>query len=191
MTERKTDKRAAVRVAGKGYEARQAEMDAKYKQDYLAWVSSLSVEERDAAARRGLLEPDAKRCESSGREILDTDGSLYAPTPIESVAEKTEGEGGPSVAEQAGAIVRMALANFFYPSPGRSLQYEVDVVGIALGVPGLVGCTAIGRKHGVTKQAVSKAARKFCRELDLPPSHYMRSEENRETHRMVNKRRTA
>jgi hypothetical protein len=86
-------------------------------------------------------------------------------------------------------VVRMALAQILNPSKRSSAALEAAVVALAIGYPGMGGCTEVGRAHGVSRQAVSKRAVEFCEATGLPPSCYMKTAGARVRYRASNVRR--
>lgn len=175
-------------VMGDGAYARQQSLrDSRYERDYKTWLDKLSPKERAKAKSLGVGEPLVDR-KAVGRGFDGVEFDRIGDTS-ESLGDAMAEQETDQVKLEAMRLVRIVLADIFNPAPGRTVEYEVDILGIALGVPGLVSVTAIAAKHGYTKAAISKAAVKFCSENELPPSIYMRSEANREIHRQANRRR--
>lgn len=188
MTERMGNEKRAVIYDE--YGRKQGAMDESYRAEYRKWYAGLTPEQRVELKDRGLDKPSVDRkAVGRGLEGVDLDrlGALDVLEGFEPVVESSRSD---DVMHEALRIVRVALADIFNPAVGRTVEYEVDIVGISLGMPGLDSMTAVGKKHGVTKAAISKAAHKFCDDLGLPASSYMRSEANREVHRKTNRRRS-
>ena len=70
-------------------------------------------------------------------------------------------------------------------------QLEAEIIALATGI--ILGddmnVTRIGRKHGLTKQAISKRVVRFCEDNGLPPSIFMRPERDRQTYALSNQPR--
>lgn len=187
MTEKEGMENGAVSGDG-DYERAQSVRDREYEAEYAKWINGLTPCERARVKSMRLDHAEIDR-KAVGRG--------YDGVEFDRVADQSEGladlmseEETDALKLEAMRLVRIVLANIFNPSPGRTVGYEVDVIGIAIGVPGLGSVTAVAAKHGFTKQAISKAAVKFCNDNGLPPSIYMRSEANREVHRVANRRRS-
>lgn len=186
MTEGNSIKKRGV-TRDSSYDRKQIVRDREYRDGYREWLDSLSPEERAKAKDLGVAEAAIDR-KAVGRgfngveldRIGDRSEGLAASMPEVEYDE---------VKQEAMRLVRVVLANIFNPAAGRTVAYEVDIIGIALGVPGMGSVTAVAAKHGFTKAAISKAAVKFTDDNGLPPSVYMRSEANREVHRQANRRR--
>lgn len=73
----------------------------------------------------------------------------------------------------------------------RNPQLEAEIMALGAGI--LIGddqsVTAVARKHGITKSAVSKRVVAFCDDNGLPPSAFMKSKRARETYALTNKPR--
>lgn len=161
--------------------------DNGYASAYREWVSSMTPTERARAIDLGVHQPMPNRLSNGeGREIEHLDHfALRLAAPGEEPVEASESP----VREEALRLLRAVLANIFAPARGRTMALEAHILGLAIGWPGLDSISAVAKIHGVGRAAVSKAAVQFCRENNLPPSRYMRSEATRETHRLSNRRR--
>lgn len=75
----------------------------------------------------------------------------------------------------------------------RNPQLEAEVMALGLGIilDDKDTMSAIARKHGLTKQALSQRVIKFCDTNKLPPSQYMLSKKNRATYALTNQPRIA
>jgi len=186
MTIRKTGNDLERHGCHDAYTDRQREMDAAYVAEYRKFVAGLSPLERRKLEEQGIDRADTSRATHSP----DSAGLLerMEASPQSMADEEEKNKGGGTTGEEVARVLRMALSNVFHPGPGRTREYELDVLGIAIGVIGLGSVQAVANRHGVGRQAISKAAVKFCREGGLPPSIYMKSEANREKHRSANKR---
>lgn len=177
-----SDKNAWRHTVIDGYGAKQAERDADYRASYEAWVAGMSAAERVRMRDMGLASPEldrtARGCELDADRCEDQAGQAADVDMPEDPAR-----------EEALRLLRMCLSEVVYPRPGQTVAYRVAVVAIVIGMPGLGSVSAVATQHGVTRQAVSKAARRLAKELGVGPSCYMRSEANAEVHRQANRRR--
>lgn len=75
----------------------------------------------------------------------------------------------------------------------KTPQLEAEIMALGAGI--LLGksqsITAVARKHGITKSAVSKRVVAFCDRNGLPPSPFMKSKRARAVYALTNKPRTA
>ena len=170
-------------------EKRQAEKDAEYIDEYKKWFAALDAATKETMKTQGLHQPDAKRGVSKGsfdNELLD---NQKAPTLGAFEELEIIPEGVDEKAEQiAMRACRVALSNICNPRPGNSVEYEAAIIALSIGVMGMVSISHQAAEHGVSRQAVSKRCRIYCDESGIRPSVYMRSEANREIHRLANVR---
>lgn len=89
--------------------------------------------------------------------------------------------------QNAQAIAVMILARIIDAGDPRK---EADIMALACGLLLREGTTMtdLARKYGVTKADISKSAVEFCEKMNLPPSHVMLSEADREKYKMANRR---
>lgn len=168
-------------------ERQQARKNAEYASVYRQWIASVDDQTKRKAKEMGVLEPDTSYLVSKGGsddEILER-----MPAPEAMVEYDEMPAPGMVLTQNPMEVVRMALCDILNPRPGSSIEYEAQIVGLAIGALGMGGISHVAKLHGVCRQAVSKRVIKFCRENDLPPSVYMRSEANREVHRLSNVRK--
>lgn len=78
--------------------------------------------------------------------------------------------------------VRTLLSMIMQSSDAR-LTTHVLAISTGIHVPGIESEMQLAEMYGITRQAVSKRATETCRELGLPPSRYMRSEDAQEAYR--------
>ena len=76
-------------------------------------------------------------------------------------------------------------------SADPQLEAEIMALGTGVLLENHATITRLAKKHGLTKQAVSKRVVRFCIENDIPPSSFMRPERDRETYRLTNQPRIA
>jgi hypothetical protein len=74
-------------------------------------------------------------------------------------------------------------------SSDPQLEAEIMALGAGLILNHGDNVTRIAKKHGLTKQAISKRVIKFCDDNDLPPSIFMRTKKDRETYAKTNRPR--
>lgn len=73
-------------------------------------------------------------------------------------------------------VLRVALANVISPPPRSSALLEAEIVGLAIGFPGLGSMSKVAKRHGIGRAAVSRRAKAMQERFGLPPSGYMKSE---------------
>lgn len=86
-------------------------------------------------------------------------------------------------------VIRIVFATIISPPKNSNSRLEAELLGLVVGFPGLGTMEAIGRRHGLTKAAISDRALKRREQLKLPPSCYMRSEAARKVYKATNGRR--
>lgn len=162
-------------------------MDREHDRNFKEWLSSLSPVDRDRLRSQGITSGDVGRVvhKREGDELAIELSSVPVAYAVES--EKESG-GAPSI-ELVLSALRMALSNIINPRPGLTSSHEADIVGLAIGMPGLGGMSEVGKCHGVSRQAVSKKVIQYAKESGLPPSIYMRSEDARDACRLNNTRK--
>jgi hypothetical protein len=71
-------------------------------------------------------------------------------------------------------------------------RMEADVIAMATGSFLRQGVTMrdLAKKYGVTVAALSKRVVQTAKDLELPPSHFMRSEKDRGTYALTNRSKT-
>ena len=74
-------------------------------------------------------------------------------------------------------------------SKNPQLEAEIMALGVGVILEDHLTMTELGRRHGVTKAAISARVVRFVEENDLPPSSYMRSEAAREKYAATNRPR--
>lgn len=95
--------------------------------------------------------------------------------------------GKQSASQEAQAVAVTILARIIDSEDPRK---EADVMALSCGLLLREGATItdVARKHGVSKQDISKSVVAFCEKIGLPPSHVMLPEAARERYAMANKR---
>jgi hypothetical protein len=167
------------------YAKKQAKRDAEYEREYQAWVDSMTIDERREAEKLGLLKPCLQRHgngsasgDSADRPLMriGDDPALMAPaTDDEESAEEMP-------IHDVADVLRHFVADLIAEGNTR---LTVECLAVALGLCAYNGesMTAIAKRHGVTRAAVSKRCVDITERLNLPPSRAMRSETARKTYR--------
>ena len=164
------------------YARKQPLKDAAYARDYQAWLDTLTPEERWRVAELGLAAPLLPKDGGGG---LDEDA---ADSPLASVAAAPIPEPTPPAApdplletEDVWGILRRLLGELLAERNARlSLECMALVSGLSF-----VGdsMSALARRHGVTRAAVSKRCVELTERLNLLPSRAMRSLTARDAYR--------
>ena len=157
------------------YSKAQAARDAKYEQDYRAWIDSMSDEDRRTVEQAGLGEPMLARHGNGSPERDLADSPLASHTPDIAALVDDEQEDTPECLRDATEILRHLVADLV--SEGN-MRLTVECLALALGLSAYNGdsMTEIAERHGVTRAAVSKRCVDITERLNLPPSRAMRSE---------------
>jgi len=134
--------------------------------------------DRRLAEERAAVEPD--RGEDAEIERLLREAGL------ERYLEKHQRECREGVLLE---VLRVALANVVSPPPRSSALLEAEIVGLAIGFPGLGGMGAVAKRHGIGTAAVSRRAKAIQERFGLPPSIYMKSDAASENYRKSNRRK--
>ena len=195
------------------YSHRQRERDAQYRREYAAWMATLSEEERLQLKAKGLDAPflpgassgrsDAAsssraRCEAGeiegddGDEDEDhTDDACHgaeeaAAFPGQETQEPASSEPEPAPTQPADHRILLRLLRRLVGELAMQDHVRLSLECLAL-VTGLsydgFSMTAIARRHGVTRAAVSKRCVELTQALGLPPSRAMRSPKARTRYR--------
>jgi hypothetical protein len=161
------------------YRPRQDQRDAKYRRDYLAWVAGMSPQEYADAKARGLLQP---LLEDHGfgsnfaeRDLAETSlasEDSHLLDRIEPACDQPGYQAQHMDAELLWDIIRRLVGHLMQQDNAR---LALDCLALASGVAFLGdSMTAVGRKHGLSRAAVSKRCIELLREINLPPSRAMR-----------------
>ena len=164
-----------------------------YVSEYQRWVDSLSPQEREELKRLGVDQPDVPSDYGNGRDRDLADSPLASETPdmAENIDDSASTSGQVVSTEMgtAGNADEMRgdiLASFcarLRSCANPTLVF--DAICYATGVYSLEGASAteLAARHGVTKQAFSKVAVRWCETYGLRPSRSMKSEKARESYR--------
>lgn len=165
------------------YAKKQAKKDAQYEREYEAWVKSMSLEERREAEKLGLLKPCLQRHGNGAADHDMAESSRASHTPdIAALVDHESDQSDSLYARDAIEVLRVFVADLI--STGNT-RLTVECLAVALGLSAYNGdsMTAIAKRHGVTRAAVSKRCVDITTQLNLPPSRAMRSEKARKTYR--------
>ena len=194
-------------MSSDAYAARERERDKAYAEawdspEVQSWIASLSHEDRQEMASRGLLAP---LCETgvSGANLglLDDAASqafvgpdVYDEEEVAISSSQTASNGGGAVSDdrldprEARGDILASFCARLRSSPRPALVF--DAICYATGVLALEGASAteLAAQHGVTKQAFSKIAVEWCETFGLPPARAMKSKRARKAYKERAKR---
>ena len=173
------------------YSQRQKARDAEYERQYKAWIKSLPPDERRKLEAQGLAEPDIQRHGNGSAKGDAADSPLMRqgddpalmpePEPDSRRAPNDVQQQPTCDTETAWSTARHVLGEVLNHANAR-LTAEC----IAL-VSGLIysgdSMTAIAKRHGISRAAVSKRCVELTELLNLRPSRAMRSLTARKTYR--------
>ena len=83
--------------------------------------------------------------------------------------------------------VIQVLIHTIVHSKNSRLEAEIIALGAGVLLADHNTMTEVGKRHGLTRAAISKRVLKFCDEHKLPPSEFMRSKKNRATYALTNR----
>ena len=170
-------------MSGDDYTRRQSAKDAEYAREYRAWVDSLPAEERRKVEAQGLAEPDLARHGNGSANGDAADSPLMRDGDDPAVMPEPDPEPAADTCEIEFVwdAVRRVLGEILIHDNSR-LTTEC----IAL-VSGLIysgdSMTAIAKRHGISRAAVSKRCVELTELLNLRPSRAMRSLTARKSYR--------
>ena len=159
---------------GDEYSSKQSMKDAAYAREYKAWLASLTPEERRHVAELGL---DAPMLPKDGGGWLDQDAAdspLASVPPAPIVEEELVKNSGPAIGtEEVWDILRRLIGELLAE---RNARLSLECIALVSGLSFLGdSMTAIARRHGVTRAAVSKRCVELTERLNVLPSRAMRS----------------
>jgi len=177
-------------MSGGDYSERQRARNADYSRAYADWVAKLGPRERRKLRKQGLLsaEPDryetGKPCDVSELPLvgdddvaIDGDDEADAADPALTMVNPTQTPDYDRVWE----VLRRLLGELL-STPNAQLSLECLALVSGVGFMG-DSMTAIAKRHGVTRAAVSKRCIQLTEQLDMLPSRAMRSLTARATYR--------
>jgi hypothetical protein len=177
------------------YSTRQSAKDAEYARQYKAWIKSLTPDERRKLEAQGLAAPDLARHGNGSAKGDAADSPLMRDGDDPALMPEPEAEPEPDFhcapsaephqpirdTEAAWSTARHVLGEVLNHCNAR-LTAEC----IAL-VSGLIysgdSMTAIAKRHGISRAAVSKRCVELTELLNLRPSRAMRSLTARKSYR--------
>jgi hypothetical protein len=163
------------------YAKRQSQRDAQYEREYETWVKSMTPAERRKAEKLGVLKPCVQRHGNGAPEHDMADSPLASHEPDIAALVDHETNESETTTHDAIEMLRRFVADLIAEGNTR---LTVECLAVALGLSAYNGesMTAIAKRHGVTRAAVSKRCVDITRQMNLQPSRAMRSEKARKTY---------
>jgi hypothetical protein len=165
------------------YSQRQKAKDAEYQREYRAWIDSMPADERRKLEAQGLAAPDLARHGNGSAKGDAADSPLMRQGDDPALMPEPEPahESTYCDSESMHGAIRRVVAEIICHSNARLTAECVALVsGFAYTGSSM---TAIAKRHGVTRAAVSKRCVELTESLDLPPSRAMRSLTARKSYR--------
>jgi len=165
------------------YAKKQTKRDSQYEREYEAWVKSMTIEERREAEKLGLLKPCLQRHGNGAADHDMADSPAASHTPdIAALVDHEEEQPEAHSMGNATEILRRLVADIVAEDNTR---LTIDCLTIALGLRVYSGdsMSSIGKRHGISRAAVSKRCVDIIQRLKLAPSRAMRSENARKIYR--------
>ncbi len=170
-------------MSGGDYSERQRARNADYSRAYADWVAKLSPRERRKLRKQGLLtaEPDryetGKPCDVSelslvGDDDVAIDGDDNGDAADSALTMVNPTQAAPDY-DRVWEVLRRLLGELL-STPNAQLSLECLALVSGVGFMG-DSMTAIAKRHGVTRAAVSKRCIQLTEQLDMLPSRAMRS----------------
>lgn len=125
------------------------------------------------------------------RVIEELELSGYIDRLVAERVAQGGGRSGVAPGEEVARVLRAALAAVIDPPARSSARLEAQVIGLAVGFPGLGSMREVGRAHGLGRAAISRRVLALVDKLGLPPSHYMKAAASRDVYRRTNRRKRA
>ena len=157
------------------YSQRQSSKDAEYERAYKAWVDSMSADELKELERQGLAAPMVARHGNGAPDHDMADSPLASHTPdIAALVDREPAEMMQPMMRDATDVLRHLVADLL--SEGNT-RLTLECLAVALGLSAYNGesMTDIGKRHGISRAAVSKRCVDITERLNLQPSRAMRS----------------
>jgi hypothetical protein len=159
----------------------QTAKNKKYRSEYEAWMQSLSPEERDKARGMGVDRPlDDHYC--GGRSFADISDLKLADESagLETLVEQNEVESEKDKADERWYYIRPVIALILSEAGSETsrARLAVECLCIASGMGDIIESVTevdIARRHGLSRQAVSKRVKNLTKLLGTKPSIGMRS----------------
>lgn len=172
------------------YIQRQTIRDAQHARDYRAWVASMPPSERAKLKAQGIDEPDISHHGSGMSDHDMADSPLASEEPdiigqIDDAAAERESPRGIAITDHEALwdSLRRMLGELLNQ---KNAKLTLECFAVVSGASFLGdSMTAIAKRHGVTRAAVSKRCIDIAKQLNLPPSRSMRAEKAREAYRIA------
>lgn len=180
------------------YSSKQVRYERAHAEQYKAWLEAMPEDERHRMEELGLGgpglpghgngSPDQDAAESP-RASCNPDMAALVDQHQKDVAGWMKYTRSMRLEEREKAALSLAvkiLRHFMADILAEgNARLTIECFGAAMGLSAYDGdsMTEIGRRYGVTRQAVSKRCVDITRRLNLPPSRAMRSEQAREIYR--------
>jgi len=160
------------------YSETQRTKNDAYRDAYAEWVAKLSPKKRRELEEQGLLTPEVDNYHVGKNKDI-------SELPIAAEEQEAE-EIAQAETDRVWEILRRLLGELL-SSPNTQLSLEC--LALVSGV-GFVGdsMTAIAKRHGITRAAVSKRCIEITRQLDIMPSRAMKSLTARQSYRTAQKK---
>jgi L-cysteine desulfidase len=164
----------------------QANRDREYDKAYREWLATLSPKERARMVELGLDKPS---CSYAGNGRRHDISELPVAAPAETDENDYESE-SLVAAREAGELLKGFL--FRIIEERRSPRLEAECISLAFGFGAASGLTqtAVAKRYGVTRAAVSKRVREIKEAFNLPASEFMKSDRARSVYALTNRARS-
>lgn len=178
------------------YIQKQAQRDREYERAWESeetqqWLAKMSTEDRRKLEAEGLLQPMLPK---HGNGMLDKDAaesSLASEEPdiiaqIEPEEPDRESVSSADIDERIMDVLRRLLGEVLTQ---KNARLTLECLAVSCGLTTLQGesMTAIAKRHGISRAAVSKRCVDITEKLNLPPSRSMRSRSARKSYQQAQK----
>ena len=169
------------------YRPRQNQRDAAYRREYAAWLATLTPEELAIVKAAGLDQPvrddSGHGANFSERDVAESAVAAPQCEPLERIEPTCDQPGYQAQrmdAEQIWDVLRRLIGDLLMQ---RNAQLSLECLALVSGVSFLGdSMNAIGRRHGLSRAAVSKRCVEMTAKLGVLPSRAMRSLTAREAY---------
>lgn len=166
------------------YPSRQAAEEEQYKTAWDEWLKTLTPRERKELKDKGI---EGAHIDSQGVGGPELDTDRLSSDPVTDEAEAMEDDGldfdDPRVIAKATEMVRLVVGELL-TSTNKALSVECFALVTGIGYQGS-SQTAIAKRHGVTRAAVSKRCVELTEALGLHTSRAMKRAESRDNCRVA------
>ena len=162
------------------YRPRQNKRDADYRREYAAWLTSLTPAELARVKAAGLDQPvhdeNGHGANFADRDLAETSLAATDSHPLESIEPTCDQPGSQAQRMDAELVWDILRRLIGYLLMQRNAQLSLECLALVSGVSFLGDSqSAIARRHGVTRAAVSKRCVEMTRKLAVMPSRAMRT----------------